>query len=146
MPSESYGQKNKDIEPICECVKYIGNDTYVASFGYDNKNPKAVTVSVDKSTVIYNFGKTKKNANNYFKKGRQYNVFTQEFKSKDKCEWKLVLPNGTIKIVTSSSNSRHCRDTNAGLDPIFNGTNEGGVIWPELYYLAQDPGQAGYIK
>jgi len=134
----SYGQKQKDVVFYMECVKYIGNDTYVASYGYDNPNSKDVIVTQTNSQVIYNYGQSKKYALNTFKRGRQYNVFTQEFTSKDRCIWRVVLPNGSIKETSASSSSVHCRDNTLGLDPIFNGNYEGGVIWPELYYLAQD--------
>ena len=139
----AFSQKQKDIEPIIECVKYIGNDTYTATFSYNNPNKKEVSVTETNSIVIYNNGKSKKKVINTFSTGYNSNVFTQEFTSKDRCIWRIKLPNGTIKETSVSSSSSHCRDNNLGLEPIFDGANEGGIIWPELFYLAQDYNTTG---
>mgnify|MGYP000438137156 CR=1 FL=1 len=43
---------HKEVEPVLECVKYLGNDTYVATFGYDNPGNKEIIVTEDNSVVI----------------------------------------------------------------------------------------------
>jgi len=138
----SFAQKQKDIELIVECVEYIGDGMYKANFGYNNPNKIRITVPEDSSVVIFNKGQSKKYAINSFESGRNYNVFSQEFAADDRCVWRTVLPNGTEKYTDASSSSNHCRN-GLGLDPIFDGFNEGGVIWPELFYLAQDYSSTG---
>ena len=130
-------QKQKEIELIVECVEYIGDGKYRANFGYNNPNKDKIAVPEDNSVVIYNKGQSKKYAVNSFESGRKYNVFSQEFAVDDRCIWRMVLPNGAEKQTDASSSSSHCR-SGLGLDPIFDGQAEGGVIWPELYYLARD--------
>ena len=108
LPSISaFGQRLKDIDILVECVEYIGNDKYVANFGYNNPNTKDVSVPEPNSTIILNSGQQKK-ALNLFKPGRQYNVFQIEFTSKDRVLWHVILPTGTVKDVTASINSVHC--------------------------------------
>ena len=139
----AFAQKQKDVELIVECVEYIGDGTYRANFGYNNPNKNSISVPEGDSYIVYNKGQAKKYVINTFAEGRQYNVFSQEFDIDDRCIWRTVLPNGTEKETDASSNSNHCRN-GIGLEPIFDGFDEGGVIWPELYYLARDyiPGTA----
>ena len=59
IASLSYGQSSKDIVPIVECVKYIGYDTYVATFGYNNLNNKDITVSTVKARLFIIMDKLK---------------------------------------------------------------------------------------
>ncbi|MCK4989757.1 MAG: hypothetical protein KAS29_04695, partial [Bacteroidales bacterium] len=69
------------------------------------------TVSVDdaSSVVTYNNGQSKKYGVNTFLPGIQEKVFSQEFTSKDRVYWRVVLPNGKVKIVDADINSNHCR-------------------------------------
>lgn len=116
------GQKQKEIELILECVEYVGNGMYKANFGYKNPNKKNIRVPEGDSYVLYNNGQAKKKAVNNFEVGRQFNVFSQEFKKGDKCEWELILPNGTIKTKSSSVNSVHC--SSKGIEPYYNPTSK----------------------
>ena len=96
----AFSQKVKPVELIVECVEYIGDGTYVATFGYDNPNKSEISVAEANSVVVYNYGQSKKNVVNKLLPGRQKNVFTQEFSSKDRCEWRFYLPNETEKTVS----------------------------------------------
>src|SRR4030042_25402 len=108
FPLLAFSQKQKDISIIVECVEYIGNDKYIANFGYDNPNTFSIVVPDTNSVLIYNNGKTKTKAVNSFSPGRHSYVFSKEFDSNDRVLWHMVQPTGTIKDVTASTNSSHC--------------------------------------
>jgi hypothetical protein len=109
FPLVSFSQ-NKEVNIVVTCVEYIGNGTFKANFGYDNPDTRAVTVDQTSSVVTYNYGQSKKFALNTFLPGRQENVFSQEFSTKDRVEWTVILPSGVVKVVTADINSNHCRD------------------------------------
>jgi len=145
-----FSQKQKDIEPIVECVEYLGDGVFRANFGYNNPNKDDVSVIDSNSVVIFNNGKSKKKAVNAFATGRHENVFSQEFTAKDRCVWRVVLPNGTIKETSASINSSHCRD-GSNIFPYYNppenGKLEYSLIGAELtslhytYMAINDPSQ-----
>ena len=132
VPLTALSQKVKEIELISECVQYVGGDMYIAYFGYNNPNKNDISVPEDSSVVIYNYGQSKKNAVNSFKPGRHENVFSQTFHKNDKCDWELILPDGTKKIKSSSVNSSHTCLNSANIVPYFpppeNGRVEDSVI------------------
>ena len=140
----AFSQKQKDIELFVDCIEYIGNNKYQVNFGYDNPNKDEINVHQDYSIVKKNNGNAFGHTN--FKKGRQYKVFSAEFDYTDRVEWAVLMPGGDPeilddwKITTASSNSSHCSGDD-NLIPLFDGKNEGGVIWPELYWLAQQTDQ-----
>jgi len=109
FPLLAFSQKEKDINILVECVEYVGNDKFIANFGYDNPNSYDIVVPDTSSILIYNNGNTKTKAVNTFKSGRHSYVFSAEFTSKDRVLWHMVLPNGVEKDVTASANSSHCR-------------------------------------
>jgi hypothetical protein len=134
ISTSAFAQKVKPVELIVECIEYVGNGTYKANFGYDNPNKKNFSVPAQNSVVTYNYGQAKKYAVNTFVPGRQYNVFSQEFNKNDKCEWILVLPDGTTKIKSSSINSVHCPTT--GIEPYYDPTSKvNDLIGSELTSL-----------
>jgi len=61
LPLQAFSQKVKDINIIVECVEYVGNDKYVAHFGYDNPNHTEITVVDTNSVLIFNNGKLQVN-------------------------------------------------------------------------------------
>ena len=134
----SYAQKLKDVDILVECVEYIGNDTWVANFGYNNPNNKDVSVPETNSTLIFNNGQSAK-ALNLFKPGRQTNVFKSEFTSQGSVLWHVILPTGVIKDVIASINSIHCSGTgNGNIFPYYTPPPNGKdatVIGPELTSL-----------
>src|SRR4030042_4868490 len=109
FPLLAFSQKQKDVIIIVECVEYIGNDKYIANFGYDNPNNFSIVVPDTNSVLIYNNGKTKTKAVNTFGPGRHFYVFSKDFDSKDRVLWHMVQPTGTIKDITASTNSSHCK-------------------------------------
>jgi hypothetical protein len=125
----------KDIIVVAECVEYIGNGKFKASFGYDNQNNTTVSVSTSSSVVMT--GKLKSNGISSFKPGRQYNVFAKEFDAREVVVWTVTLPNGKIKSTTASANSKHCQSTGnivPHYDPPVNGKDT-TKIGPELTTL-----------
>lgn len=139
VPSIAWGQKQKEIELIVECVEYIGNDTFVANFGYNNPNKTSVIVPEGDSYVVYNKGQAKKNAISTFEIGRQYNVFKEIFRHDDYCEWTVTLPNGKVKTTRSDINSAHCLLENNDIIPYYDPPQGGklsySLIGPELTSL-----------
>ncbi len=109
-PLAAFSQTINDVDPIVECVEYIGNGKYQATFGYNNLGIQEITIPDTNSNLIINYGQTQIKALNTFKAGRQSNVFQKEFNSDDRCTWRFVLPNGTIKETSASINSSHCND------------------------------------
>ncbi len=142
MPSLALSQNNKikDIEIVLECVEYVGNDKFIANFGYDNPNATEITVPESNSVLIFNNGKSTDFATNAFKSGRQAYVFQKEFSAKDRVLWHLVLPNGKVKEVTASANSAHC-SSKGNIFPYYppplSGRLDNSLISPELYSLYQ---------
>ena len=138
VPINSFSQK-KDINILVSCVEYIGNGNYKASFGYDNQNTSNVTVTQPASVVVYNNGQTKKNAITSFLPGLKSNVFSQEFSSKDRVQWTVTLPNGTVKVCTADINSNHCRDVSTIVPyytpPAGGKVNSASLIGAELTAL-----------
>ena len=143
-----YGQQKnkpiKDINIILECVKFIGNDKYVATFGYDNPNNFEISVPEPNSILIKNEGESTNPTLNYFASGRNDMAFTREFSSNDRIMWRMVLPNGKIKEVTASANSNQCpgidttgMDILPYYDPPLSGKNL-SLIGPELTSLHQN--------
>ncbi len=138
-------QALKEIELYVDCIEYIGNNKYQANFGYYNPNKDEINVPQENSIVKTNKGNAYGHTN--FKKGRYYNVFSAEFEFTDNVTW-AVLRNGgdpdnpdDYRITSANSNSSHCSGTgDDGLIPIFETIEEGGVLWPELYWLAQQDG------
>ena len=108
LPVVAFGQKQKDIIPILECVEDLGDGRFIANFGYDNPNGTEIILPEDNSTLIYNNGNTKEKTLNKFKSGRQYKVVVKEFNGGDMCTWRIILPNETPKETTASVNSSHC--------------------------------------
>ena len=104
--------QKKDVNVVCECVEYVGNGKFKASFGYENQNKEDITVTQSNSQVTTNSGKS--NGWKTFKQGRQYNVFTKDFYSRDVVVWTVILPNGKQKRVTASANSNHCKPRDNG--------------------------------
>ncbi len=139
MPlSNAFGQK--EITIVLECVEYIGNDKYIANFGYNNPNKVEVIVPETNSSIIYNEGALKKSALNKFKPGRQTYVFKNEFTSKERVLWRVTLPNGVIKETSASANSNHCKGSGNILPyypPPANGKILNSIIGPELTSLYQ---------
>ena len=131
-------QKQKDVEVVLHCIEYIGNDKFVANFGYNNPNKTEVDVPETNSTVVLNGGESKSKAINKFKPGLQSYVFKREFTSKDRVEWKVILPNGSTKTITANIKSNHC--SNSGnivpyYPPPANGKLLNSIIGPELTSL-----------
>ena len=93
---------------MVSCVEYIGNGTYKANFGYNNPDNVTITVVQPNSYVKYNNGQSQKYVTNTFLPGLNEKVFSQEFTEKDKVQWTVTLPNGTVKVVTADINSNHC--------------------------------------
>jgi len=146
LSNEALAQKLKAIELGVDCIEYIGNDKYVANFWYSNPNNEEINIPQEYSIVKTNNGKAYGHTN--FKKGTYHNVFSVEFNFKDRVEWAVLKPGGDpdnpddYRITSASSSSSHCRgEGDLGLIPIFDGTEEGGVLWPELYYLSQQEGE-----
>ncbi len=132
-----FAQKPKDVEIVLHCIEYVGNDKFVANFGYNNPNRTEVAVPETSSTIILN-DLSKSKALNKFKPGLQSYVFKSEFTAKDRVQWVVILPSGNTKTLTASINSNHC--TNSGnilpyYPPPTNGKLENSIIGPELTSL-----------
>ena len=140
IPLAAFGQnkKIKDVEIVLECVEYIGNNKFIANFGYENPNNIEITIPDSNSLLIFNQGQSKAKAINTFKSGRQSYVLSKEFSSKDRVLWHMVLPNGKVKEITASANSAHC-SSKGNIFPYYpppeNGRLDNSVISPELYSL-----------
>jgi hypothetical protein len=139
LPISLFAQKSKatpkDVIVVAECVEYIGNGKFKASFGYDNQNN--TTVSVVTSNSIVAVGPQKSNGTNSFKPGRQYNVFSKEFDAREVVIWTVTLPNGKVKSTMASANSKHCQSKGNIIphyDPPTNGKDT-TKIGPELKTL-----------
>ena len=109
VPFDLYGQK-KEINIVVSCTEYIGNGTFIAHFGYENTDVETFMVDNSSSVVTYNNGQSKKYGVNTFLPGVQEKVFSQEFTSKDRVQWRVILPNGKVKTVDADIHSNHCSD------------------------------------
>ena len=92
------GKNKDDIIPILECVRYVGNGKYEATFGYDNKNKNDVNLTESTSYLTSPTFKPNGKPIKNFKAGRKQAAFKVEFDGK-KLTWTVVLPNGKIKTV-----------------------------------------------
>lgn len=135
------GSGSEDVDLTVDCIKYLGNGKFSASFGYNNKGKKEVNIPDTDSNVHFESGKPGKKGLNNFQKGRVYNAMEIEFDNTDRVTWLAILPNGKEKVISANINSftSHCSDADNGLIPLFDGNEEGGVIWPELFYLSENP-------
>ena len=111
------GNKN-DINIVVTCTEYVGNGKLVAYFGYENTGKKTVVVDENGSVLTYNHGQSKKLGLYTFDPGVTERAFSQEFDSRDRVQWTVTLPNGTVKTVDANINSNHCQDVVASLDII----------------------------
>jgi hypothetical protein len=137
FPVHAQRSNTKDVIPILECVEYIGNGNFKASFGYDNPNTKEVSISQDNSVLDYKNGK-KLNAVNTFKTGRQSSVFSASFNQKEVVEWTIILPSGEVQVVRASANSALCKNS---ATPPYNGPNGGDNNGDDdIIPLIPDPG------
>jgi len=109
------GSKN-DVYITVSCVEYIGDGKMKVHFGYENPGKKTVVIDETGSVVTYNHGQAKKYGIYSFEPGVIEDAFTQEFDSKDRVEWTVVLADGTEKTTDANINSNHCRDAQTSLD------------------------------
>ena len=126
---------NQKVTLILECVKDLGNGSYEASFGYDNPHDYTITVNKRKSYILYNKGRKKQYVNNVFNPGSHENVFTFTFSENDKIYWKVIFGWWNLSYVTVDKHADQCVD-NSNIRALFDAEVEGGVLWPELAWLA----------
>ena len=91
ITTQSYAQKNKDIEPVLYCVKDLTNGLYQATFSYYNPSKKEVIIDQSGSIVKTNNGKKVSKGLNKFKPGSVDKVFTKEFGPHDYVEWTGIV-------------------------------------------------------
>ena len=102
-----YTQKDKDIIPTLDCIKYTGNGLYQASFGYENPSKKEVVIDENGSIIKSNNGKRVAKGLNKFKGGTNTKVFTKEFSANDYVEWTIVT-NGKEHTIVVNANGAKC--------------------------------------
>jgi len=147
------GSKN-DVYITVSCVEYIGAGKMKVHFGYENPGKKTVVIDETGSVVTYNHGQAKKYGIYSFEPGVMEDAFTQEFDSKDRVEWTVVLADGTEKTTDANINSNHCKDAQTSLDiipgyqPPEGGKEYNSKIGAELtslynYYIADSIGFSG---
>jgi len=123
-----------NVELILECVKDLGNGKYEASFGYNNPYDYEISVKKSRSFILYNNGHSKTYVNRIFKPGLNKEVVKFVFDEGDKIYWKVYFGWFRLKFVAADAHAERCI---VDLIPLFDGQEEGGVLWPELNFLSQ---------
>lgn len=134
-----YSQKDKDIIPTVDCIRYAGNGIWQASFGYENPTRKEVIIDENGSIIKSNNGKRVAKGLNKFNGGINQKVFTKEFGAHDYIEW-TVTSNNNSHTVVANINSLKCELADAGvIFPVYgqgNGKSE-EIVGQELAALAE---------
>jgi hypothetical protein len=123
-----------NVELILECVKDLGNGKYEASFGYNNPYDYEIKVRRSRSYILHNNGHSKEYVNRIFKPGQNTEVVKFTFDAGDKIYWKVFFGWFRLKHVSADAHAERCI---VDLIPLFDGEEEGGVLWPELNFLSQ---------
>ena len=135
-----YAQKDKDIIPTVDCIRYAGNGIYQASFGYENPTKKEIVIDENGSIIKTNNGKRVAKGLNKFKGGTNQKVFTKEFGAHDFIEWTIVSNNNSHTVV-ANINSLECELKDEGfIFPVYGQGDgkSGDIIGQELSALADD--------
>jgi len=119
MSVNGYSQKDKDIIPTVDCIKYTGNGLYQASFGYENPTKKEVIIDENGSIIKSNNGKRVAKGLNKFNPGKNTKVFTKEFSANDYVVWEIIS-NGNPHEIVVNANAPKC------------GPDEGGFLFPVI--------------
>lgn len=99
---QSLSAKTKQVSPVLECVTNNGNGSYTAYFGYENRNPVAVTIPRGNDNRFHPEPKDRGQPT-VFGPGRQRFVFKVDFNGKN-LVWQLKGPDGKGRTATASSN------------------------------------------
>ena len=126
-----YAQKDKDIVPVIECVKELGNGLYQATFGYDNPTKKEVVIDESGSIIKTNNGKKVAKGLNKFDPGTNNKTFTKEFGPGDFVEWTIVS-NGNMHTVIANANSAKCEPADGFIFPVIGNGKSYKLIGQEL--------------
>jgi hypothetical protein len=140
ISSMGHAQKDKDIIPTIDCIKYTGNGLYQASFGYENPTKKEVVIDENGSIIKSNNGKRVAKGLNKFQPGTNTKVFTKEFSANDYVEW-TIISNGNEHTIVVNANGAKCAPDDGGfIFPVYgqgNGKSE-EIIGQELTALADN--------
>ncbi|MEO0552232.1 MAG: gliding motility-associated C-terminal domain-containing protein [Bacteroidota bacterium] len=94
---------NEAVSPVLECVNYIKeSNSYVAHFGYENRNDKAVVIPIGNENK-FTPSPEDRGQPFFFEPGRHEDQFQVEFDGNN-LVWTLSSPNGTSKTSTASDN------------------------------------------
>ena len=140
ISTQSYAQKNKDIEPVLYCVKDLTNGLYQATFSYFNPTNKEVIIDESGSIVKTNNGKKVSKGLNKFKPGSVDKVFTKEFGPHDYVEW-TIISNGNTHTVYANANSAKCSANDGFIFPVIGDNGKSyDIIGQELSSLCDNVG------
>ncbi len=131
LPLSGYAQKDKDIIPTIDCVKYAGNGLYQASFGYENPTKKEVVIDENGSIIKSNNGKKVAKGLNKFNEGINHKVFTKEFSANDYLEW-TIISNGNEHTIVVNANSNKCEPDDRFIVPVIGNGKSYNLIGQEL--------------
>ncbi|MBI5667966.1 MAG: thrombospondin type 3 repeat-containing protein [Chloroflexi bacterium] len=128
---QTLAAKTKQVSPVLECVANNGNGSYTAYFGYENRNPVAVTIPRGNNNRFHPEPKDRGQPT-VFGPGRQRFVFKVDFNGRN-LVWQLKGPDGKGRTATASSNpTQDC--ARRGITPPAQGNL---VIVPTGYGLSQ---------
>lgn len=112
---------NGRLTPLLECVSKQGNGTFIAYFGYNNRNAVVITLPLG--------GKNKftpdpldRGQPTTFQPGRIVNAFTVTWNGSD-LTWALKGPDGEKRTTTANAHSRACAPTPTPIPPTNTPTN-----------------------
>ena len=137
ISSMGYAQKNKDIIPTIDCIKYTGNGLYQASFGYENPTNKEVIIDENGSIIKSNNGKRIAKGLNKFKPGPNNKVFTKEFSANDFVEW-TIISNGNEHTIVVNANGAKCAPDDGFIFPVIGNGKSFDLIGQELTALCDN--------
>jgi hypothetical protein len=108
---------DQKISPVVECVADKGDGSYLAYFGYYNRNDIAVDISVGSDNKMTGGGLsgTDQGQPTTFEPGRQYAAFSVMFNGSN-LVWFLRSPNGQAATATASTNPQQRCDPDGDMD------------------------------
>ncbi len=110
--------RTKQVSPVLECVQKVSYGNYIAYWGYENKNPVAVSIPVGGDNRFHPTPQGRGQPS-VFAAGRQRFVFATPFDGKN-LVWQLKGPDGKGRTATASSNpTQDC--ARRGIVPPANG-------------------------
>jgi uncharacterized repeat protein (TIGR01451 family) len=118
----SPGAKNKQVEPVLECIRNNGGGSYSAYFGYENKNSVAITIPVG-SDNRFNPDPGNRGQPSVFGPGRQKFVFKVNMTLKNaggdenNLVWILKGPDGKGRSATANPKNPNQDCARLGLTP-----------------------------